>query len=324
MNRVKIEAMEPDGVRRHVNWRWLALGIGGLAAVLGTLRAASATGIPAAGALVYSGIVTDANGNPLASPQSIGIAVYDVATGGKKVCEQLPQNVAVDNSGRFQINMPDACVTAIGAQTDLWVEVSVAGTSVGRTKIGAVPYAVEAGDAARLQGKAPSDLAVPSGMIGMFASVCPSGWSTCNGTNGTPNLVDNYIKAGTTFANSSGSNTHSHVITGTTSSDGGHHHFVEFTWDYGSQTPAGAESLYGNFRSLDSTVADDDFVSSSQWTSDGRLDVPGGSGHSDATYSLNAAMITTSVGNHNHSLSGTTDTQNHEPKHATLVFCMKN
>jgi hypothetical protein len=40
--------------------------------------------------------------------------------------------------------LPDACVTAAHAKADLWVDVSVDGASIGRTKLGAVPYAVEA------------------------------------------------------------------------------------------------------------------------------------------------------------------------------------
>ncbi len=320
MNRLEYrKVLPPSGA-----WRWVAIGIGSGLAVLGGFRAARATGIPASGALVYSGIVSDASGNSLQSPQSIGVAIYDAVTGGKKVCEQSAQSVAIDAGGRFQVAMPDTCTTAVGAEADLWVEVSVAGSALGRTKIGAVPYAVAAGDAARLQGREPSELAVPTGMIGMFAASCPVGWSVCNGTNGTPNLIDSYVKGGSTFAASTGSNTHSHAITGTTSRDGQHHHFAEVTWDYGGLTPAGAESLYGNFRPFDDTVVDDQFVSSSQSASTGRLDVPGASGHADSTYSLNAGMLTTSVGDHSHSLSGTTDLQNHEPKHVTLLFCIKN
>ena len=29
---------------------------------------------------------------------------------------------------------------------------------------------------------------------------CPAGWSLCNGSANTPNLVDSYVKAGTAFA----------------------------------------------------------------------------------------------------------------------------
>lgn len=305
-------------------WKWGAVTIGASIGLLGALRAARATGIPASGALVYSGTVTDASGKPLASPQSIGVTVYDAASGGKKVCAQSAQNIEIDAGGHFQVSMPDACTSAVAAQPDLWVEISVDGSGLGRSKIGAVPYAVSAGDAARLQGQEPSELAVPSGMIGMFASSCPSGWSICDGKNGTPNLVDAYPKGGTAFAATTGSNTHSHTLTGMTSTDGAHHHFTEITWDYGGLTPAGAESLFGNYRTMDDTVVDDSFVSSSHWSSTARLDIPGASGHADSSFSLNAGMPTTSVGGHNHSVTGTTDAENHEPKHATVLFCVKN
>ncbi len=316
--------MLTDMKRRAILRKWSPIALGGLALVLVTYRAARATGIPSSGALTYSGTVTDASGNPLGSPQSIGVALYNAATGGKKVCEQAAQDVEVDASGHFQVSLPDACATAVAAQSDLWVDVSVAGTSVGRTKLGAVPYAIAAGDASTVQGKSPDDLGVPSGMIGMFADACPAGWSTCDGTSGTPNLIGNYVKGGSKFAASTGSNEHSHAVTGTTSSDGHHRHFSEFTWDYGTSTPSGAESLFESFKPLDSTVVNDDVVTSGRWTSAGRLDIPGASGHSDTTYSLGYGTPTTSVGDHSHSVTGTTDSQNHEPVHTTLVFCMKN
>jgi hypothetical protein len=55
-------------------------------------------------------------------------------------------SIALD-SGRFSVALPDTCATAVKASPDAWAEVLVDGASLGRTKIGAVPYALEAGHA---------------------------------------------------------------------------------------------------------------------------------------------------------------------------------
>ena len=85
--------------------KWSPVVLGGLALILGTYRAARATGIPSSGALTYSGTVTDGSGSPLASPQSIGVALYGAASGGKKVCEQAAQDVEIDAAGHFQVSL---------------------------------------------------------------------------------------------------------------------------------------------------------------------------------------------------------------------------
>jgi hypothetical protein len=64
------------------------------------------------------------------------------------------------SSGAFQVVLPAACTTAIHANGDLWVEVFVDGTTLGRTKLGAVPYAVEADHAVRADQSA-GDFMVP-------------------------------------------------------------------------------------------------------------------------------------------------------------------
>ncbi len=54
--------------------------------------------------------------------------------------------------------MPDTCAAGVGTHPDLWVEVSLAGTPLGRSKTGAVPYAIEANNATQLQGMTPTQL----------------------------------------------------------------------------------------------------------------------------------------------------------------------
>jgi hypothetical protein len=104
---------------------------------------ARAGGIPAAQALTYSGVLTDASGTPLVGSKSILVQLYDQATGGTAQCTIGPTVVTLA-AGAFKVALPDTCAAAVHATPDLWVDVFVDGASVGRSKLGAVPYAVEA------------------------------------------------------------------------------------------------------------------------------------------------------------------------------------
>src|SRR5690606_3243713 len=52
--------------------------------------------------------------------------------------------------GRFQIPLDESCTTAVGESADAWLQVIVDGESLGRAKINAVPYALEATSATRV------------------------------------------------------------------------------------------------------------------------------------------------------------------------------
>jgi hypothetical protein len=74
---------------------------------------------------------------------SVALGVWSAATQGTKVCD-APARALTPVAGRFQIELPQECVTAIAANTDLWLEPTIDGTALGRSKVGAAPYAVEA------------------------------------------------------------------------------------------------------------------------------------------------------------------------------------
>jgi len=117
-----------------------------LAGVVGGYLAgiARATGIPTTNPLYYSGMLADTAGKPLStSPQTIGVDLYDAQTAGNKKCSTAPVSTTL-TQGRFRVALDSTCVAAVQDNSDLWVEVTVGGTSMARTKIGAVPYAVEA------------------------------------------------------------------------------------------------------------------------------------------------------------------------------------
>jgi hypothetical protein len=120
-----------------------------LVASLATLLAvrARAAGIPDADVLTYTGYLEDADGRPLTDELSgISIEVWDAAEAGERVCDTSVENVT-PQAGRFQVVLPPLCVDAVKATPNLWIDVKVEGASLGRTKLGAVPYAIEAGHA---------------------------------------------------------------------------------------------------------------------------------------------------------------------------------
>lgn len=141
---------------------------------------------------------------------------------------------------------------------------------------------------------------VPAGVIvmwsGSIASI-PSGWYLCDGTNGTPNLTDRFIVgAGSTYSvNVTGGSkdavvvSHSHTVSGTTTTDGSHTHKFNTYNHYNGQVGAAG-------------------------------------GHS-TNYGLRGT--TTSAGSHNHTVSGTTNTVGESgtdknlPPYLALAYIMK-
>lgn len=128
----------------------IVLGTAALASALTLLvQRVRAAGIPVKGTLTYTGALANPDGTPVTAPsKQIGLFAYDAQTGGTIVqdCTVMSSTVNL-TGGQFQIQLPDACSAQIKVAPDLWLEVQVDGTSLGRIKLGAVPYAVEAGHA---------------------------------------------------------------------------------------------------------------------------------------------------------------------------------
>jgi hypothetical protein len=102
-----------------------------------------AGGIPTADVLTYTGELEAPDGTPVTGDKNIGLALYDAVEKGAEVCRVKAAPVALV-SGRFQLSLPKACSDAVSDNPDLWSELEVGGVSLGRTKLGAVPYAIEA------------------------------------------------------------------------------------------------------------------------------------------------------------------------------------
>ena len=92
-----------QSIKKRLNPRHATLGGLALAAVVGYgVHAARAGGIPATGALVYSGVLTNANGSELASPQDIEVGVWDKLSGGTQQCLGSFAGTTLDASGRSE------------------------------------------------------------------------------------------------------------------------------------------------------------------------------------------------------------------------------
>jgi hypothetical protein len=104
---------------------------------------ARAAGIPAATPMVYSGLLTDAAGTPMTGSVPIQLSLFDAVTAGNLLCF-TPSAAQTLTAGAFQITLPDTCTPVVRNNPDLWVEITVSGVTIGRTKLGAVPYAIVA------------------------------------------------------------------------------------------------------------------------------------------------------------------------------------
>jgi hypothetical protein len=116
-----------------------------LAVAFGYAMRARASGIPPANAMTYAGTLEDGNG-PVTGMHNVQVILYDAPAAGNKLCESPTAPVTV-TAGHFAAPLPDACTAAVGANQNVWVDVLVDGSDTGRTKAGAVPYAVEANHA---------------------------------------------------------------------------------------------------------------------------------------------------------------------------------
>jgi hypothetical protein len=164
-------------------------------------------------------------------------------------------------------------------------------------------------------GSAPSD-PIPSGLIAIFDTACPAGWTRYN-------QLDNRFPLGSPSAGGTGgTDTHSHAFSAATDGGGSHSHGFSGS---GGLTGARAQgSVAGNTGGPSIGVQTADAGASFQtvgththgFNVNADLPVNGGS--------VSISGSTDGVGNHTHSFSGGTDVRNHVPPYFTVVFCRKN
>jgi hypothetical protein len=154
----------------------------GLATAAGYAIRAAASGVPASNALSYAGVLEDSNG-PINGSHNILLILYDAATAGNNLCQSAPLSLNVQN-GHFSVQLPEACTTAVGANPNVWIDVLVNGADTGRTKIGAVPYAVEANHAVNAD-NATNAMNATSATSANHASTADTATNATNATNAT-------------------------------------------------------------------------------------------------------------------------------------------
>lgn len=149
-----------------------AAGLLALAFVAGRVWAA---GVPTTGALTYSGNLEDAAGVALTGSHNVQVTFWSTATGGTTpLCQTASAALTLEPQGRFTVTLPDTCATAVRGTPNVWAEVTADGLPLGRSKLGAVPYALES--AAATQGAV-----ILSGTTKVPAKVC-SGKTTPGAT----------------------------------------------------------------------------------------------------------------------------------------------
>ena len=150
---------------------------------------ARATGAPAAMPMTYSATLTDPSGAPLTGSKSIVLQIFDAATAGNMQCSVGPTSVTLV-AGGFSVPLVDACTSAVHATADLWIEVFVDGASLGRTKLGAVPFALEADRAAKATGALDTRIAsIESALISRTDTTATTPLRLCRGSTPTGNTA---------------------------------------------------------------------------------------------------------------------------------------
>ena len=132
-----------------------ALMLAGGAMALG-MRAVVADGVPDQSPLFYSGFLYD-NGVAVDGDRPLTVILWKggVAEPAESpACSTGPAATSI-RRGRFRMALNASCKAAVNANRNLYVEVVVGNTTMGREKLGASPYAIEAERA----GAAAGDLA---------------------------------------------------------------------------------------------------------------------------------------------------------------------
>lgn len=160
---------------------WIALGallgLGSLGIAYQAGRA-RAVGVPAAKPLTYSGVLTDTNGVAIQGSKNIQLQIFDAATAGTSLCSVGPTAVTLQ-AGAFEIPIDDTCLPALRGTPDLWVEIFVDGASMKRSKVGAVPFALEAARATSAGGPLDARLAALEASLPRDAT---GGLHVCSGS----------------------------------------------------------------------------------------------------------------------------------------------
>ena len=132
----------------------------GLAIGAFTLGRSWASGVPASGALTYSGSLQRPDGSAV-TDEPISIKFWRADGANTPLCVADNQASVRWEGERFSVQLPDQCANAVRDNPDILLEVLVgqAQESLGRAKLGAVPFALEAARASEAAGALESRIA---------------------------------------------------------------------------------------------------------------------------------------------------------------------
>jgi hypothetical protein len=144
------------GVGRTALWALAAVAGGVLGSVAVAMIPTGA--IPTSNPLTYTGELADGAGVIDGSVAEIKVAFFNDAVAGSEVCSATLSSPVL-SGGRFSVDLPSACETALvdrgEAGSHTWVQVSVVRTAgdtpvvFSRSRVSAVPYALAAAYAGR-------------------------------------------------------------------------------------------------------------------------------------------------------------------------------
>jgi len=106
-----------------------------------------ADGIPTADPLVYSGLLLNSVGAAATGNHTVQLSLWDDATSTGLTSQKYAttrQTVPVDGRGFFRLVFDTQGLDAVKTNPNLWVQLEVDSVILPRSKLGAVPYAVEA------------------------------------------------------------------------------------------------------------------------------------------------------------------------------------
>ena len=145
-----------------------------------------------------------ANETTIAAPRSIEIQIGDGSTEGTFTLNEFDTTlgeievIKQTNDGGLVVGNDD--LNSQRSSDATWRTMTVKG-GLSATKF----Y----GDGSELTGVGSSDGVTPVGLIAMWSgssASIPAGWSLCDGTNGTPNLIDKFVMGATTPGATGGAN----------------------------------------------------------------------------------------------------------------------
>lgn len=167
----------------------------------------------------YQGKLLNSAGQPITGTANVTFKIYDVESGGSALWSETYTGLSIDK-GMFSVMLggQTALNLAFDKQYYLGTQVGSDPEMFPRQRLSSSGYAFMAQNAE----------SVPRGIITMWSgpvTSIPAGWALCDGTNGTPDLRNKFVKGvpnSTTNPGVTGGNaTHNHNgVTGTTAGGG--------------------------------------------------------------------------------------------------------